>query len=101
MPCLSYLPTLKPEEESVRLLSAVYPTLLILVRRRYAAATGDSDRQRIKALDKILRVGIFNGYAHAGGNVMIAKLLVSQVPDLVNEMGIASVKHLKVLCSMP
>ena len=96
MPCLSYLPTLTPEEESVRLLSAVYPTLLTLVRRRYATATEHGDRQGTKALDKILRVGILNGYAHAGENVTIATLLVGQLTELINEMGIASAKHLKV-----
>ncbi|MCJ1250460.1 hypothetical protein MMC30_007688 [Trapelia coarctata] len=97
MPCLSYLPTLTPEEESVRLLSSVYPTLITLIRRRYATATRDGDKQRIKALDKILRVGILNGYAHAVENVTIATLLVSQVTALVNQLGIASAKHLKHL----
>jgi tRNA nucleotidyltransferase (CCA-adding enzyme) len=101
MPCLSYLPTLTPEEESVRLLSAVYPALLTLIQRRYATPSEDGERQRIKALDKILRVGILHGYAHAGENVTIATLLVSQISDLVNQMGIVSVKHLKVCISMP
>lgn len=96
MPCLSYLPTLTPEKESVRLLSAVYPTLLTLIRRRYATVTGDSDKQKISALENIIRVGILNGYAHAGENVTIATFLVSQITALVDEMGIASVKHLKV-----
>lgn len=101
MPCLSYLPTLTPEEESVRLLSAVYPALLTLIQRRYATPSEDGERQRIKALDKILRVGILHGYAHAGENVTIATLLVSKISDLVNQMGIVSVKHLKVCISMP
>lgn len=101
MPCLSYLPTLTPEEESLRLLSAVYPALLTLIRQRYDKCNEDCEIQRIKALDKILRVGILYGYAHAGENVTIATFLVSQISDLVNQMGIASVKHLKVCISMP
>lgn len=94
MPCLLYLPTLTPEDESLRLLDTVYPTLTALVNARF---TGDKDRaSRMKAFDQILRYGVFKGYAHAGENVTIAKLLVKSITDLVNEMGIASVKHLKV-----
>lgn len=39
---------------------------------------------------------MLKGYSHAGENVRIAELLMGQVVELVNEMGIASVKHLKV-----
>ena len=101
MPCLSYLPTLTPEDESVRLLSAVYPALLTLVRRRFAKSSEDGERKRVKALDKILRVGILHGYAHAGDNVTIATLLVSQISGIVDQMGMATVKHLKVCVPVP
>ena len=94
MPCLSYMPTLTPEEESLLLLSAVYPALLALVRVRFFR---DGDRQqKMSALDKILRLGVLKGYAHAGGYVKIAELLVREMAILVDEMGIMSVKHMKV-----
>ena len=94
MLCLLYLPSLTPEEESLRLLDAVYPTLTALVNARF---TGEKYRaSRMKAFDQILRFGVFKGYTHAGENVTVAKLLVKSATNLVNEMGIASVKHLKV-----
>ena len=94
MPCLLYLPTLTPEEESLRLLAAVYPTLIELVKARFG---GEKDRAaRMKAFVQILQYGVLKGYAHAAENVRIAELLVQRITDLINEMGIASVKHLKV-----
>ena len=94
MPCLLYLPTLTPEEESLQLLSAVYPTLIALVNARFVE---DKDRaSRTKTFDQLFRDGVFKGYAHAGENVKIAELLVQTITNLVNEMGTTSVKHLKV-----
>ena len=49
-----------------------------------------------KSLDHLFRYGILKGYAHAGDNVRIADFLVRRMTDVVNEMGIASCKHLKV-----
>ena len=94
MPCLSYLPTLTPEEESLRLLSAVYPTFIFLIRAR---GTGkDSQVSRLRSLDSILRLGVLRGYSHAGEYVKIGEMLVARMTELINEMGIWSVKHLKV-----
>ena len=94
MPCLLYLPSLTPEEESLQLLAAIYPTLTALVNSCFAGAKNRGPR--MKAFDQIFRNGVFKGYAHAGQNVRIAEMLVNNAMDLVNEMGIASVKHLKV-----
>ena len=94
MPCLSYLPSLTEESDSLRILGAAYPVLihLALVRfpdeRKHAA--------RVKALDRVLRNGIMNGYTHAGDHVKIAELLIHQTTRLVNEMNIEFVRHLKV-----
>ncbi|KAL9122692.1 MAG: hypothetical protein Q9187_000748 [Circinaria calcarea] len=95
MPCLSYLPTLTPEDESLRLLGAVYPTLLILIRAKNPEE--DSRKLRLRSLDRILRTGVLRGYSHAGEYVRIGEMLVDKIADLVNEMGIWSVKHLKDL----
>lgn len=94
MPYLLYLPTLTPEKESLQLLSAVYPTLIALVNARFAEETDLASRT--KAFDQVFRYGVLKGYAHAGENVRIAEFLVCRSTDLIKEMGIASMKHLKV-----
>ena len=50
----------------------------------------------MKSFDQIFRKGVLKGYAHAGEHARIAELLIRSATDLVNEMGTASVKHLKV-----
>ena len=94
MPCLLYLPSLTPEEESLQLLGAVYPALLALVRARFDGAKDKVLKQ--KALDSIFRYGILKGHVHAGEHVKIAGFLVQRIRDLEEEMGIDSCKHLKV-----
>ena len=93
IPCLSYLPTLTPEEESLRLLTAVYPTLVALVKTRFSTKNSPA---KMRSFDSILRTGVVKGYAQAGENVKIAEFLVYRMADLVDAMGIYSVKHLKV-----
>jgi len=89
-----YLPSLTDEAESMQLLSAAYPTLIELARIRFA---GQRQRTaRLYALDRILREGVFEGYTHAGEHVKITELLVNQMTKMINGMGIASAKHLKV-----
>ena len=94
IPCLLYLPSLNPEEESLQLLGAVYPALLALVHARFDSAKDKALRQ--KELDGIFWHGILKGYAHAGEHVKIAEFLVRRMIDLIEEMGIESCKHLKV-----
>lgn len=94
MPCLLYLPSLTEEAESLQMLRAAYPALIALALARFP---DEKDRTaRMRALDRILRQGVLKGYAYAGEHVKIAELLVQQIIKLVNEMGIESVKHLKV-----
>ena len=95
VPYLSYLPTLTPEEESLQLLQAVYPALMALIRRRFPETS--VKRQGLRALDRVLRMGVLKGYAYAGEYVSIATLLMTNAERLVEEMGIDAVKHLKVL----
>ena len=96
-PCLSYLPSITPEEESIRLLNAVYPSLLSLTSTRYPMPQNGA--QRITVLDKILRVGILTGYSHAGELVRIADMLVQRLSDIIELMGSMFVKHLQVIRS--
>ncbi|MCJ1477733.1 hypothetical protein MMC13_006406 [Lambiella insularis] len=93
LPCLSYLPSLTPEDESLSLLGAVYPALLSLIRARYPDPA--SVAKKMTTLDKILRVGILKGFAYAGEHVRIATILMCKTTDLISEMGIMSVRRLK------
>ncbi|MCJ1358690.1 MAG: hypothetical protein MMC33_008690 [Icmadophila ericetorum] len=116
MPCLSYLPTLTPEDESLELLGAVYPTLLELVRVRFAHSSGIGNgngngkgpetegekreekvkKAKLKALDEVLRKGVLHGYAHVGtDHVKIGNFLVERMGEIVYAMGIQAVRHLK------
>ena len=95
MPCLMCLPPLTEEAESLELLKAAYPSLISLAFVRFP----DKKHQaaKVKALDKVLRNGLVKGYAQAGEHVRIGELLVNQIAIVVTELGIESVKHLKVL----
>lgn len=94
---LLYLPTLVTDEDCLQILGAVYPALVALNRARF---TDYKDRRlKTKHLDQIMREGIFKGYAHAGEKVYIAEMLVKQMTILIKELGIGSVKHLKVRTS--
>lgn len=102
MPCLSYLPSLTPVEDSVEMLNAAYPALLALANARYPTEAKqqqntDADMQaaRIKFLDKLIRHGIFHGMTYAGEHVRVAEVLIKQLGVLISEEGIDSVKHLK------
>lgn len=93
-PCLLYLPSLVPEKESTAILDATYAALFTLNHVLYP---GEKNRmQHMRASDTMMRDGVFRGYAHAGENVRIAKLLIDIMTSLINEMGIDSSKHLKV-----
>ena len=102
MPCLMYLPTLTPEEESVALLSAAYPGLLNLANARYADYTQNekTSDNRSRFLDKLVRKGIIYGLSHAGENVKVAQTLLDQLGRITLSLGIESVKHLKALLPM-
>lgn len=95
MPYLLYLPSLTPEEESIPLLDATYDALIALTLARWG--TLGTTPSKNEALDSVFRYGILKGYAHAGENVRIARILMEKSADLVNAMGIYCVKHLKDL----
>lgn len=101
-PSLLYLPSLTPVDESVAILSAAYPTLMVLagVDLDMAAADGNPTngftQEQQKLLDRIIREGILVGYNHASEHVRIVELLCEQLRCIVNGMGILTIKHLKV-----
>lgn len=105
-PAVLYLPSLTPVEESVAILNAAYPALMVLVginpklaanelRTEAAAATTFTQGQQ-KLLDRLVREGILVGYHHASEHVRIVELLCDQLRCIVNWMGILTVKYMKV-----
>ncbi|KAG8527457.1 uncharacterized protein KY384_007609 [Bacidia gigantensis] len=93
MPCLMYLPTLEKEVDSVALLKEAYPAIIRLGCERFP--TTEHQDLRMRSLDRIMRYGILKGYAHAGEYARIAEVLITQVIELVKQMGIHVVRHAK------
>jgi len=114
MPCLTYLPSLTPEPDSVAILRAAYPALFTLTRTRFPfpppssstpsppITTTDPNRPaRVKALDTILRKGVLHAYAHGNNQYpSITFILFRNLATLLTELGIDSVKHLQHLLPM-
>ncbi|KAI7649796.1 hypothetical protein KC322_g19022, partial [Hortaea werneckii] len=109
VPCLSYLPTITPEDEAIELLDDVYPALLALSRTRYPKNIpkesrrddAEIERQRTKFLDMILRKGVFYGSEHCGLQYpRLQGVTFRHAVPLLNEIGVESVKHLKYTLPM-
>ena len=119
MPLFTYLPTLTPEEESIQLLDNVFPAVLALASILYPPTppTQSSpsfsqkqkqkpvdpfnrpERKHEKFLDAILRQGILATLFHAQPATYpaLASTILLHLPELLQEMGIDSVKHLQSL----
>ncbi|KAK3955130.1 hypothetical protein QBC32DRAFT_381238 [Pseudoneurospora amorphoporcata] len=93
LPSLSYLPSVTPEEESVELLGPAYAALRCLVGKL-------SGEKRNKLLDRVVREGILMGYFHAKEYVRIVEVLCREMGDVLVEMGVDAVKHLKDIIPM-
>ncbi|KAF7523879.1 hypothetical protein G7054_g11619 [Neopestalotiopsis clavispora] len=106
-PAVLFLPTLTPEEESVRILNVAYPALFQIAGLPYPEdAIGEpvkqpefSEAQR-KMLDRIIRQGLLVGYHHASEHIRLTELFCNKATSIVNGMGILAVKHLKNLLPM-
>ncbi|KAK0613038.1 hypothetical protein B0T17DRAFT_498777, partial [Bombardia bombarda] len=95
-PTLSYLPTLTPESESVLLLDLAFDALISLAgkqKQQPSPATGISEQK--KALDKILREGVFPAYAHAKSHMLLVRVLCLKLGSIVSMMGVHAVKYLQ------
>lgn len=99
-PTFHFLPSLTPEQESIQLLGPAYTALLTLARKidaKVASGVSKSARTtKFNLLDKMLRDGIFSAYFHAKEHVRIVEVLCLHMSDIIQEMGIHAVKHLKV-----
>jgi tRNA nucleotidyltransferase (CCA-adding enzyme) len=105
MPCLTYLPTLTPEPDSVAILAASYPALFTLTNTQFPVTSPSfqqdpNHQKRIKSLDTILRKGILHAYAHCSQYPGISRVLFLNLAMLLNELGIDSVKHLQYVSPM-
>ena len=94
---LTYLPPLILESESLQILRGAYVSLYSLVNTLFP---GPTTKPKAEAYDKIMRTGILNGLQHSGEYVYLSEYLIKQVAELINTMGIHSVKHLKVRSSV-
>ena len=127
LPCLSFLPPVTGQKESVKLLEEVLPALLALAVLRFPEsgsrqkaprrglnpqplkAKQQSSRveeqgSRIASLDRLLRKGFLHGYSLCGSPSSISSYspavlatLFTHVPLVLNQMGVESVKHLRFL----
>lgn len=101
-PCLTYLPSLTPEPESILLLNAAYPALISLAKIRYPVPPrsdpiSEAFYKRAEALDRLIWGGILFAHAHSGDHVRIAQCLLTHLASIINELGIHSVKHLRTV----
>lgn len=98
-PTLHFLPNTTPEAESIQLLVPSYAALLALAKKADAKPkTGQyyNDTPKANLLDKILREGVFAAYFHAKEHIRIVEVLLISTAQIMKEMGIYAVKHLKV-----
>lgn len=98
-PTLHFLPSITPEDDSVQLLGQAYTALLSLAGKLSASPPAGkvaSSTPRAKLLDKMLREGVLSAYFHAKEQIRIVGVLLVHAAKILNEMGIHSVKHLKV-----
>lgn len=109
LPSLLHLPSLTPEPESVRVITAAYTVLVALVEKHEDSVTDTTTtttttttkttsvaKRRRELLDRILRRGIFTAYDHASQYVGIVEVLMRTMATVVDLMGIHAVKHLQV-----
>jgi len=115
VPCLSYLPTLTPEEESITLLNAAYPAFFSLAAVRYPARTPttniaavyerlESSRnhtriqppstERVKFLIRILHSHILPSISHVSEYPRIVAALLNHVATVLYTLGINAVSHM-------
>ena len=103
-PTLSFLPSLTPENESVRLLVPAFGALRSLAHKQstFASASAKEEKptstkeKENKMLDRLLREGVFPAYFHAKHHIRIVETLCHQSGLIIRQMGIHAVKHLKV-----
>ncbi|KAI4721561.1 poly A polymerase C-terminal region-like protein [Aureobasidium sp. EXF-10727] len=103
MPCLGYLPTLTPEDESARLLAVAYPALISLSNvLDDPSTTSHSQKQppRTKLLDNLIRKGVLMTFTYCPEHAKITTVTTSNLASILTCLGLDSVKHLPFILAM-
>lgn len=111
-PCLLSIPTITPEDESLKLLRAAYPALLKTLKTTYKGKSqSDQDRgSYTTGLTNILRSNLISSFHHISSGSpalgsttasfpypQLSTFLLEQIATFVNELGIHTVKCLQEL----
>ncbi|CEJ58204.1 hypothetical protein PMG11_06870 [Penicillium brasilianum] len=115
-PCLLSLPTITPEDSSIRLLSAAYPALLSLFKTVYKTPSpkkskdqNAKDRETYTAkISKILRLNLISSFHHISSSTptaistsasfphpRLSTFLLEWITTFANELGISTTKYLQ------
>jgi tRNA nucleotidyltransferase (CCA-adding enzyme) len=101
MPCLGYLPTLTPEDQSCRLLSIAYPTLISLSNTLSSTApTTSTPSPRTTLLDNLIRKGILMTFTYCPEHAKINTVTTKNLALILSSLGLESVKHVSFVLSM-
>ncbi|KEQ72761.1 poly A polymerase C-terminal region-like protein [Aureobasidium namibiae CBS 147.97] len=105
MPCLGYLPTLTPEDESARLLSVAYPALISLSNTLDSSSSSSSPSsqkppQCLALLDNLIRKGILMTFTYCPEHAKITTVTTTNLAVILSHMGLDSVKHLTFILPM-
>ena len=104
-PCLSYLPTLTSEEDSITILSAAYPTILTLAEVRHPpernANANDNLQRRERLLVHILHHHLLRTFAHVEPQDYpdLITSLLNHLGSFLSALGLDTVAHLNPLIS--
>lgn len=115
--CLLSLPTITPEDSSLKLLGAAYPTLLSLLKTAYQTPSKRSPSQKEQdnevyktSLAKILRLNLISSFHHISSSTpasvsttasfphpRLSTFLLHWIGVFLNEIGIDTTKYLQDL----
>ena len=98
LPTFNFLPSLTPEDESVKLLDAAFPALLQLSRAQFSRPEDVKEKRELLA--KLLRDGVFTGYWHANEYARVVEVLANHSAAAVDELTLAATPYLKDLVPM-
>jgi hypothetical protein len=111
-PCLLSLPTITPEDRSLKLLGAAYPALLSTLKTAYKGKSqSEEDKDAYTAgLAKILRSNLISSFHHISSSTptsgettasfpypRLSTFLLEKITIFTNELGIHTTKYLQDL----
>lgn len=95
-PCLSYLPGLTPEDDSITLLNAAYPAILTLGRIRFLASIPKSyNPEHVKYLTALLHSHILSSISHVSDSYpKLTSILLYHMRQLINDLATDTISEL-------